>query len=79
MDNRVNEYRCKISTLRAEMARVEVVMRAEIAHDRDCSATASRLMSLRSEVAELSRLRTRLGDATPVGAQDLRKPRFAKG
>ena len=79
MDNQINESRRKISALRAEMALVERSMRAEVARDQDCSATAMRLLALRSEIADLARLRTRLGDTTPIGAQDLRKPRFAKG
>jgi predicted RNase H-like nuclease (RuvC/YqgF family) len=78
MDNRVNENRRKISALRSEMSRVEAQMRAEIAGEQDCSSTASRLMALRSEVAELARQRKQLGDEAPVGTQDVRKPRFAK-
>ena len=78
MDNRINEYRRKISALRTEMGKVEATMRAEIASDQDCSAIALRLMSLRAEVAELARLRSRLGDDTPIGTRDLRKPRFAR-
>jgi hypothetical protein len=61
------------------MTKVEAAMRVEIARDRDCSATALQLMSLRAEVAELAKLRTRLGDNTPIGVPDLRKPRFARG
>ena len=79
MDNSVNEYRRRISEIRAEMGRVEEAMRAEISRDQDCSATALRLMSLRAEVAELARSRIRIGDNAPIGARDLRKPRFARG
>ena len=79
MDNQIDESRRKISMLRAEMALVEASMRTEITRDQDCSASAARLLALRSEIADLARLRTRLGDTTPIGAQDLRKPRFAKG
>ena len=79
MDNRVNEFRRRISALRSEMGKVEAAMRAEIDHDRDCSATALRLMSLRAEVAELARLRTSLGDRSPIGTPEIRKPRFSKG
>jgi hypothetical protein len=35
-------------------------------------------MSLRAEVAELAKLRIRIGDNAPIGARDLRKPRFAR-
>jgi hypothetical protein len=79
MDNRINEFRRRISVLRSEMGKVEAAMRAEIARDLDCSATALRLMSLRAEVAELARHRIRIGDNAPIGARDLRKPRFARG
>jgi hypothetical protein len=79
MDNSVNENRRRISGIRAEMGRVEAAMRTEIDRDLDCSATALRLMSLRAEVAELAKLRTSLGDNAPIGARDLRKPRFARG
>jgi hypothetical protein len=47
------------------MGKVEAAMRAEIARDLDCSATALRLMSLRAEVAELARRRIRIGDNAP--------------
>ena len=79
MDNGVNENRRRISKLRSEMCRVEAAMCAEIALDLDCSATALRLISLRAEVAELARRRIRIGDNAPIGARDLRKPRFARG
>ncbi len=78
MDNRVNQIRSKISVLRLEMGKVEGAMRAAIAKDRDCSEAALQLMSLRREVAELARQRGRLGDNSPIGTMDLRKPRFAK-
>lgn len=61
------------------MGEVEAAMRAAIARNRDCSAAAARLMALRAEVAELARLRTSLGDTTPIGTTDVRKPRFARG
>lgn len=79
MDNRVNDLRRKISLLRSEMAKVEAAMRAEIARDVDCSATAWRLMSLRAEVAKLARDRLRFGDRAPIGTPDIRKPRVARG
>ncbi len=79
MDNRINEYRRRISQLRSEMGKVEAAMRTEIARELDCSATAMRLMGLRAEVADLARLRTSLGDTAPIGSRDIRKPRFARG
>jgi hypothetical protein len=37
MDNRINEIRRRISALRSQMARVEVIMRNQINHDLDCT------------------------------------------
>ena len=79
MDNSVNEIRRKISMLRSEMGQTEAAMRAAIAHDRDCSAPALQLMSLRAEVARLAKARIRVGDHTPIGPSEFRKPRFARG
>jgi hypothetical protein len=79
MDNRVNEFRRRISALRSEMGKVEAAMRAEIGRDRDCSANALQLMSLRAEVAKLAKDRIRIGDHAPIGTPDIRKPRFARG
>ena len=53
MDNRINEIRRRISTLRSEMARVEVIMRNQIKHDLDCTEAGTRLMAMRSELALL--------------------------
>jgi chorismate mutase len=53
MDNRINEIRRRISTLRSGMARVEAVMRDRINHDRDCTEAGTRLMAMRMELASL--------------------------
>ncbi len=53
MDNRINEIRRKISTLRSGMARVEAVMRDQINHDLDCTEAGMRLMAMRTELASL--------------------------
>jgi hypothetical protein len=53
MDNRINETRRKISLLRAEMMRVEDVMRDQIRHDLDSTESALRLMEMRRELAAL--------------------------
>jgi len=79
MDNRVNEIRKKISTLRLEMLETERAMRKEISDGLDCVATSSRLMMLRAELARLVVERRTLGDLTPIGLPDLRKPRLARG
>jgi len=53
MNNRMNEIRCKISVLRAEMVRVEDAMRDQIGHDLDSTESALRLMAMRKELATL--------------------------
>ena len=77
MDNRVNKIRNKISALRSEMRETEGAMRKDVAQDIDCTGTATRLMALRAELAGLVGERRTLGDLTPIGLPDLRKPRFA--
>ena len=44
----------------------------------DCAATATRLMLLRAELTQLVAERRTLGDLTPIGLPDLRKPRLAR-
>ena len=78
MDNRVNKIRNQISALRLEMRETEGAMRKEIARDLDCSGAATRLMAMRAELAGLVRERRTLGDVTPIGLPDLRKPRVAR-
>lgn len=53
MDNRINEIRCQISALRAEMLRVEDAMRDQIRHDQDSTEFALQLMAMRTQVAAL--------------------------
>ena len=53
MDNRINEIRCKISELRAEMVRVEDAMHDRIKHDLDSTEAALRLIAMRTELAAL--------------------------
>ena len=53
MNNRINEIRCKISVLRAEMVRVEEAMHDQIRHDLDSTESALRLMAMRNELATL--------------------------
>jgi hypothetical protein len=53
MDNRINEIRRRISTLRSGMARVEAVMRNQINYDLDCTEAGTRLMTMRTELASL--------------------------
>jgi hypothetical protein len=53
MDNRINAIRRKMNLLRADMMRVEDVMRDQIRHDLDSTESALRLMDMRKEVAAL--------------------------
>jgi chorismate mutase len=53
MDNRINEIRRKISSLRAEMVQVEAIMHDQIRHDLDSTETALQLMAMRKELAAL--------------------------
>jgi hypothetical protein len=53
MDNRINEIRRKISSLRVEMVRVEDAMRDQIRNDLDSTEAALRLMAMRTELAAL--------------------------
>lgn len=53
MDNRINEMRRKISSLRAEMVCVEDTMRDQIRHDLDSTDSALRLMEMRKALAAL--------------------------
>jgi hypothetical protein len=78
MDNRVNKIRNKISALRLEMRETEGAMRKDVAHGLDCTGSATRLMAMRAELADLVGERRTLGDLTPIGLPDLRKPRFAR-
>jgi chorismate mutase len=53
MDNRINEIRRKIRSLRAQMVGVEDTMRDQIRHDLDSTEAALRLMAMRTELAAL--------------------------
>jgi chorismate mutase len=53
MDNRVNELRRKISSLRAEMMVVEAAIRDQVNRDRDCAEASLRLMAKRAELLVL--------------------------
>jgi hypothetical protein len=61
MDNKINEIRRKISSLRAEMLALEVTIRGQIARDEDCSASSLHLMGMRGQLAALLGERNALG------------------
>jgi hypothetical protein len=62
MDNRINEIRCKISCLRAEMLDLGDTIRDQINRDQDCSEASIRLMALRREMVDLLQQRRAAGD-----------------
>jgi chorismate mutase len=64
MDNRINEIRRKISSLRAEMIDVEATMRDQVNRDRDCTEASLRLMAKRAELLVL------LGEWKAAGGSD---------
>jgi hypothetical protein len=53
MDNRLNELRRKISTLRREMLDAEASIRDLVNNDRDCTESSLRLMEMRQELTAL--------------------------
>jgi hypothetical protein len=61
MDNRLNKIRKEMSILRANMLRLEAVIRDQINRDRDCTESALRLMAMRGEISALVREWTHLG------------------
>jgi hypothetical protein len=61
MDNKINEIRRTISTLRLEMLTLEDTIRLQVSRDEDCSETALRLMDMRRQMIALLGQRDALG------------------
>jgi hypothetical protein len=61
MDNRLNKIRKDMSALRADMMRLEAVIRDQINRGRDCTETAHRLMAMRAQMGMLVAEWTQLG------------------
>jgi hypothetical protein len=61
MDNRLNELRRKISSLRLQMLDMEASIRDQVNNDQDCTETALRLMGLRQQLTVLVREWSLLG------------------
>ena len=61
MDNKLNEIRRKISSLRAEMLGTEDKIRKQVNRDEDCLEAATRLMRMRAAMVGLIDERNRLG------------------
>jgi hypothetical protein len=61
MDNRLNETRRKIISLRSEMLAAEELIRKQINRDEDCTEFSLRLMAMRATMLSLLGERDRLG------------------
>jgi hypothetical protein len=61
MDNRLNEIRRKIRTLRLEMLDLSNAIRAQMRRDEDCCEAALRLLAMRREMLSLIDRRNALG------------------
>ncbi len=61
MDNKLNEIRRKIRSLRSEMLAAENLMRKQINRDEDCTEVSLRLMAMRTHMLSLIGERDRLG------------------
>jgi hypothetical protein len=61
MDNRINEIRRKIRTLRLEMLALSSAIRAQMSRDEDCCDGALRLMAMRREMLTLIERRNAMG------------------
>jgi len=61
MDNRLNELRRKISTLRLDMLKTEASVRDQLNDDRDCTESALRVMAMRRELTGMVGEWARLG------------------
>jgi chorismate mutase len=75
MDNRINEIRRKISSLRARMLDVESSIRVLVNKDGDCTESALRLMAMRTEMVELLQQRKAAGgdDRCPTVEERLKE------
>ena len=61
MDNRLNKIRKEMNVLRVEMLRAQDEIRDQVNHDRDCTASARRLLAMRGEMSALVYEWTHLG------------------
>ena len=75
MDNRLNEIRRKISTLRREMLDMAASIRDLVNDDRDCTESSLRLMGMWQELTALVREWALLGggDRLPTIQERLRE------
>jgi hypothetical protein len=61
MDNRINDIRHEISVLRADMLKVEGLIRDQINRDLECTDSSLRLMAMRQQMVRLIGERDALG------------------
>jgi hypothetical protein len=74
MDNKINEIRRPISTLRAKMLDAEASIRGQINRDLDCTESSVQLMAMRREMVSLIGRRDALGgwEACPTTSWEAR-------
>jgi hypothetical protein len=72
MDNRVNETRRKIRSLRADMLEREDAIRRQTNQGQDCAESSFRLLAMRRELAALVAELKRLGGCEPLPTVDER-------
>ena len=72
MDNRLNKIRKEMNALRADMLRLEAVIRDQINRDHDATQFALHLMAMRREVSMLVHEWTRLGGIADLPAVEER-------
>ena len=75
MDNRINEIRRLIRSLRVSMKEAEAIMHEQINRDEDCTFVAQEILKMRNVMSLLVRERSTLGDNEPIVVQDLFIPR----
>jgi hypothetical protein len=75
VDNRINEIRRQIRSLRVSMLEAEAIMREQINQDRDCSFVAGDILKMRTVMSVLVRERESLGDREPILVKSFLVPR----
>ena len=79
MDNRINDIRRKIRTLRVSMLEAEAIMREQINRDEGCAFVAGEILKMRTVMSLLVKERTSLGDREPIRVNGLVRPAVFAG
>lgn len=66
MDNRINDIRRKIRTIRVSMLEAEAIMREQINRDESCAFVAGEILKMRIVMSVLVKERASLGDREPI-------------